>query len=312
MRTVTLLVLAVLVAGCEQKKQVKKADDELTIVVEADRSRIAAEEAALAEQRKAIAAERDRLRREVDQLDAAKGGLKATDVQALDMLQRAVKLVRESEEMAEKRDALARERELLAQKTQADPGRTASGADVASWMKASGEIVVRERELATREKTFAEREAALASREAAIAQREAAGVPAREHTGSTLSRASVERAYKDLLAAMEAKGVLALDLSPSRQRALKEAAAFQRGDLAQAMEAIDQVEFGVRAITIDSAFVAEKARRVDALAHQSDGGTTMDPVARLLQEATRAYSDGRFREANQALNEIIHLLEKGS
>jgi len=327
-----------LLVGCEEKKQTKKADDELTIVVEADKTRIAAEEAKLNEQRKNIEAERDRLRQEIEKLDAVKGE-KTNDGQSQDLLKQAIKLVREQEEMATKRDALARERDGLLQKVIADPAAraaaaatpqpdkapaavAAAGVAAAELAKVSGQVAGREKDLAGREKTIAEREASLADREKVLAQRETdfakrdsactAAAPRAVPTagGPGLNKGAVEKAYKSLLGAMDAKGLLATDLPAGKQKALREAANFQKGDLAQALEFVEQVDAAVGAIAIDGPFVSEKAKRVDALQRQSKKTGAKDEVTRLLQEMTRAYSDGRYNEANRALNNIVHLLEK--
>ncbi len=326
-----LVACAGLLAACDEKPQARKGDDELTIVVEADKTRIAAEEAKLNEQRKTIDAERDRLRKELEKLDAVKGE-KAGDPQSAELLRQAIRLVREQEEMAAKRDALARERDGLLQKVIADPAArvaaaperaggsvAAAAAASAELAKVSGQVVGREKDLASRERTLAEREAALAERERGLAQRESdfakrdsacAAAPARVQAGPGLNKGAVERAYKAVLGAMASKGLLASDLPAAKQKALRDAANFQKGDLAQALESVEQVEAAVNGISIDGAFVSEKAKRVDALQRQVRKPGVKDEVNRLLQDMTRAYSDGRYAEANRALNNIVHLLEK--
>lgn len=333
--------LAALAVGCEEQKQTRKADDQLTIVVEADKTRIAAAEAALGEQRKTLEAERERLRTEIEKLDAAKGDKETSDSQAQDLLKQAIKLVREQEEMAAKREVLVKERDGLLAKVIGEPGTRVAVAAPASGEPApagsapaavasaeiarvTGQIAGREKEMAAREKSLAEREAALAERErvlagreASIAQRDvacaaaASARPAHAPAGPGLSRAAVEKAYRAVLAAMDSKGVLAADLPAGKQKALREAAGFQKGDLAQAMQAVEQVEAAVEAIAIDGPFVSGKAKRVDALQRQSKNAKAREEVSRLLHEMARAYSDGRYAEANRALNNIVHLLEKG-
>ena len=323
---------ALLLCACEDKKPTRKADDELTIVVEADKTRIAAQEAALAEQRKSVEAEKDRLRAQMDKLDQAKGE-KPDDAQTQDLAKQMMKLMRAQEDMAAKRDALDKERNGLLQKVIGEPGTRAAVAAQAvaapavvapavDLAKVTGQVAAREGLIASREKSIAEREASLAEREKSLASREAAlatrdsacasAAAARPAAGGAgLNRAAVEKAYRALLALMDSKGVLASDLPAGKQKALKDAANFQKGDLAQAMAAVDQVEAAVNAIAVDGPFVSEKAKRVDALQRSSKNARAKEEVNRLLQEMARAYSDGHYHDANRALNNIVHLLQKG-
>jgi hypothetical protein len=293
---------AALAGACGDRSSARKpADDELTIVVQADKSRVAAQEAALNEQRKQLGVERDRLRKEAGRLSESK---ESPQAKAQELVQRAVQLVRDQEEFASRRERLVEERDVLGQKFFSPASQLA---------ERERQLSLREAEVAEREKDLASREAALAGREAALAQREAQCDKLAHRSaekGEPLARGAVEKAYKGLVFAMERKGVVAADLAPAQQKALLDAASHRGGgDLARSMAAIESLEASVGALSVDGEFVARKVQRVDALARGADAKVRGD-VGRLLQEVARAYSDGRYSEANRALNKLILLLDR--
>ncbi len=109
---------------------------------------------------------------------------------------------------------------------------------------------------------------------------------------------------------MEQKGVLPADLPAARQKELFEAAGFRAGgELTRSMSAIESVETAVGALAIDGDFVTRKVERVNAL-QRSGSFKAREDVGQLLQEVTRAYSDGRYGDANRALNRIILSIER--
>lgn len=284
----------------------RPADDELTIVVQADKSRIAAQEGALDEQRKQLEAERERLRREAERLSESK---ESPQAKAQELVQRAVQLVRDQEDVASRRERLAQERDALAQRAPA----AASAEPLAQVAERERQVAAREKALSERERELAGREAALAGREASLALREAQSEKLGRRPSEKaepIPRAAVEKAYKGLLSAMEQKGVLPADLPPARQKDLAEAVGFRAGgDLARSMNAIEAVEAAVGALSVDGEFVARKVERVNALQRRGDA-KAREEVGKLLQEVARAYSDGRYGEANRALNRIILSIDR--
>jgi hypothetical protein len=337
--------ISIWASGCPEKKEAPKsaADEELTIVVQADKSRIAAEEAALEDHRKTIEEEREQLRREMEKLGASRGEKSdptgSEEMQQL--LNRAVRLVQEQGEEATKREALAKERDgLLAKVLAGDPASkpapAAAPAPSAELTHLTAQVAGREKDLAgrermiadrekttseresvlsDREKVLAEREKDLASREAAFAQRESTcrASPKRADRSEELTRAGVEKAYRELLAAMEAKGVLASDLPAAKQKKLAEAAQYRSGDLSNAMGAVEATGAAVESLAIDGEFVTRKAKWVNRLQEKSSADAkTREEVSRLLKEVTQAFSDGRYSEANRSLNNIVSLFEKGA
>jgi hypothetical protein len=159
---------------------------------------------------------------------------------------------------------------------------------------------------AAREATFAERDSACVAAAAASAPR--------ERNTEKVTRGAVDRAWRALVNAIEVKGVVAADLPPSKQRLISEASgARASGDLGKAMDAIEQAAGAVDAVTVDGDFISRKVRRVNGL--QKKGRVDVkvrEEVAHLLQDVTRAYSDGRFLEANRVLNNIELLTQKAS
>jgi hypothetical protein len=326
-RCAGVLGLGWALASCslfEDKAPVKKADNQLIITVAADKSTIAAREAELAVKSQNLDDERERLRQEIDKAETAKDD-KATGPQERDLLSLSSKLLKEQAELSRQFGEIAKERDGLLQKVitspvaPAAPASAPNAAPVAEIAKLTGQVAGREKEIAGRERSIAEREATVAERERTLAQREAdlakrdsacasAGRP--RNSGPGIDRASVEKAYKGLLAMMDAKGVLASDLPAAKQKALRDGARMEKGELAQAMEAVEQVEAAVTAISIDGSFVREKSNRVNGMQRQAKSAKAKEEVGALLQEVARAYSDGRNADANRALNNIVHLLEK--
>src|SRR5688572_13344008 len=67
---VLMLGAAILVGGCEEEAaEEQEQTEDLTIVVEADKSRILQEEQALSQQREAVESEQDRLKRERQEVE---------------------------------------------------------------------------------------------------------------------------------------------------------------------------------------------------------------------------------------------------
>jgi len=119
------------------------------------------------------------------------------------------------------------------------------------------------------------------------------------------SKATVE--LEKLRAAMSAKGILVDDLPEDSRVLLQEAQAALTGKkAAKSLKKLKSVAKTVDALVIDAAFVEAKLTRLNKRAT----GVAIDPQRRseLLLKVTRAHSDGRYEEANQALNELDSLL----
>ena len=337
MKLWAVALVALTLLACGDKVTTKKpGDDELTIVVQADRSRLEGEQAALNDQRKSLEQDRDALRKQLERLGE---GTAVPQEEVADLKKKILALMEQQSQLSQKSEAMVKQSDDLVRRVITGgskgalaappaaapaavpaPVAAAPAAATAEIARVTGEVAVREKEMAGRERTLAEREKeladrekALAGREALVAQRETASGRAtpRDH-GLSASRPAVERAFKTLQAALEAKGVLAADLPPAKQKLVQDAGTSRAaGDLAKAINAIEAAQAAVDQVTVDGDFISEKVKRVNAMTQKkAPDPKKRDQVAKLLQEVTRSYSDGRFAEANRALNNIVLLLEK--
>jgi len=311
--------LALACPGSE--KQRTAADDELTIVVQADRTRLAGEEAALQEQRRVLEQERTRLNAELERVAQQKESSPESS-EAVRLALEAVKKQEAIEALLKRQEAIAKERDDLLKKVTESPvpvaPAPAPAATVSPAFTSELQKVIkdaserdkaaagRERSVAEREKDLAEREKALAAREASLAEREAScqagGGRAR---GPELTAGQVARAYKDLLGAMDRKGILPDDLPASRQKAFKAASSQRSKDPARAMDGIESVQTAVDNLVIDDDFIQAKSKRINQLAA---GKKATGEIAELLRQASRSATDGRYQEANRALNNIVSII----
>lgn len=304
----------------------KNKEEDLTIVVEADRSKIAAEEKKLKDRLSEFETERERLRREKAELMASKEALAGKDqVQLKRLMQLEKKLWTKEREMWSREAALEKERDRLADNKSDLLGRApAAGGggiagrerSVASREKALG---AREADLAKREKDLAEREADLARREAAFLKTKAtlasARMPALPKAGSrsgSVGRAKAEKAYKTVLNKMRKKGILPGDLPlefAGVNREIKEAKG--EGDFSRMMDLVEQLDAVIGATRVNADFIDRKFARLAQLTKEKKPtGKDKQTVSTLLRKATQLYGDGKFVKANSELNRIFALLTK--
>jgi hypothetical protein len=184
-------------------------------------------------------------------------------------------------------------------------------------------VAQRERELAKREAILAAREKRLAERERLFAARQARLCPGRVTTivqtlpasppaasGSRYSRKDVEPLYRASLRAMRAKGILVADLPSGVDRLVTEIRhAVAKGKYTQAKLAADQLMAAVRRIKINRGFVGRKIGRLSAaIRRRPPAADKKAKIQKLFQQATTAYGDGRFRQANSKINSIYRYL----
>ena len=324
----SVLIGCFLFAGlaCD-KEGGKNKEEDLTIVVEADRSKIAAEEKKLKDRLSEFESERERLRKEKAELMANKEALAGKDqVQLKRLSQLEKKLWAKEREMWARESALEKERERLADDKSDLLGRVPA-------VKGGGGIAGRERSVASREKSLSAREADLAkrekdlaAREAELARREAAflrtkatlasarmpAVPKMGGRSGSVGRAKAEKAYKAVLNKMRKRGILRGDLPlefAGVSREIKEAKG--EGDFSKMMDLVEQLEAVVAATRIDSDFIDRKFGRLAQLTREKKPtGKDKQTVSKLLRKATQLYGDGKFVKANRELNRIFALLTK--
>ncbi len=323
----SVLVGCVLLAGFACDRDAGKSQEEdLTIVVEADRSKIAAEEKKLRERQSQFETERERLRREKADLMASKEALAGKDQAQLKRLTHLEKkLWAKEREMWAREAALEKERVQLADNKSDLLGRVPAAG--------GGGVAVRERSVANREKSLSAREADLAAREKELAQREAelarreaaflrtratlasARMPAVPRPGGrsgTVGRAKAEKAYKAVLNKMRKRGILLGDLPlefSGVNREIKEAKG--EGDFSKMMDLVEQLAAVVGATRVNADFIDRKFARLAQLNKEKrPTGKDKQTVSTLLRKATQLISDGKFVKANRELNRIFALLTK--
>jgi len=323
------LFVCVFCSGCDDKNK-KGKQEELTIVVEADRTQIAQEERALKNKLSEFEQARERLRKEKAEMMDSKAQLKGHDkaqVNRLAELER--KLWKKERDMWSRESALETERRKLADQKDDVLDRASGGggvSKVANVAQREGRIASREKSLATRESDLSKREKDVAIREAELAKREAAflklkaniasyratTMPVTRGPGSSVSRKKVERAYKLAMSKMRKRGILLGDLpleSFSLNKEIRQAK--KEGDYSRMMDSVEQLRAMINGTKVNAEFIDRKFQRLAQLTNEKrPKGKDKQTVSSLLRKATQLYGDGKFILANRELNRIFGLLAK--
>jgi len=320
------LILVLLAAACEDAREAPP--DELTIVVQGNRRELELQETSLRERQEALQKDKAQLDTRIGELAR---GLKA----AADAEQR-----RRLEEEMRRQQALegqidVRASALAAQKNEVQARRLSLDAEVGKGEQAAlaarqAAVAAREAKLAEREgqlsqmlkdvdarsKETAAREKDVAAREKAVASVERQGpAPEVARDPKSMPRAgAVEKRHRELLADLEARGILISDLPPEAQPLNADIFAARRaGDAARGSDLLAQLSKAVASLKINQRFVEQKMVRL-----QGARGTAKltDPqkkeVEKLLHDVTADFSDGRYQQANKGLNRIAVILDAGA
>ena len=308
--------------GCDPPRP-SGTPDELTIVVQADRRELDAQDKALKQREDALKGEQQQLDARIKELAQSRSAADLEHRQRLDTeLERAKGL----------QDELGlRVQKLQQQKAAMEVQRTVLS--VPGGQQQSSAVSVRESMVAAREARLSSREAALAGREAELAAREKA-VAARQEppriappavAASSLAlgavepavareiptREAIEARHKRLLAEMGTRGILVSDLPGEAQPLNADVfAARRRGDYARAADLLAELGRGMQQLRVDQRFVEAKMVRlqsVRASARLHDG--QKGEVEQLLRDVTSSYSDGLYEKANKGLNRIAAILD---
>lgn len=322
--------------ACDKNEESAEAPEEdLTIVVEADRSRLLAQEKELEEKSTAVQSERDRLSKERADIAQKLSTLSKKDKKQRDQLEAEQKRLADEEKRIrtdakkfdDERRRLDQDKNVLLERI------------TALTKKGKGGLTIEQREEAVgqREKTLAEREAKLAEREAKIGGMEAQTVrvleeanrlvaelrggagrtvvvtqaPSGGSTGSVASKTSYQKLRKQVQSKMENKGLLVDDLPPTVRGLFQQAdAAADNKDYQGAEELLNQLQSAVDSRTIDRQFVDAKMARLN----KEIQDTKLDEkrkkkVSSLLQELGEAFTDGRYDRANRKANQIASVLK---
>jgi hypothetical protein len=312
----------------------------VTVVLQADHSRVQHDVDVLEAQRQAFANERARLEQAHAAIVEKIAALGSPDVPTRNVLEAAQRLLAEQERVLTERAAvLDRERGRLEREDRelaARLGKQPRG----GGPHPPASLGQREQDIVAREKALAERELGLARREEAVAGREAeatrtlgeatraltalqAGLGSALHAGAaaaaeakTASAASAASSVGDLdarlRADMDARGLLTADLpAPLRKLAADAAAAIGRKDFKAAQAALARLQPPLQAMRVDQAFVTAKMKRINqqllkAQPKLDDGRQAR--VRALLGEVNEAFNDGHFDRANRKINELVAAL----
>jgi hypothetical protein len=304
--------------------------EDVTIRVEADKSRILQEENALKARQHDFETDKARLERERAEIEEKKATVSQADKASREKLEAAERaLAEEQKALKEKSDKSEADRaKLEAEKTElleriSKMTQTKGGLTLEQREEA---IARRERDVAQRERDVAQRE-----REAArgladvgkLLEEVRGGVSGLKATALTkappsaasanATKATVTKVEKGVHARMETKGILLDDLPPTIRDLSNTAAAAANGhDYAAAQDALAQVQQTVDAIAINHAFVQAKMARINR--QFEDKKVSVDEAKQkkiqgLLAEASDSFSDGRYDRANKKINQIFGLLQ---
>ncbi len=287
--------------GCGSKLANSKWEDQLTIVVATDNSRVLKEKAVLKEQRLALEAKKARL------LSDEKSS------QCLDW-----------SETYRIQDAFAEKRERLGEKQQAVLRSLIEFSPISELanrklqeLKAREAVLIRNeriteeslRVLSDCMQRISERERRLVScqSKSLIDRKEALD---RYKSQANESIASAEKAYRNLLVSMMERGLVPSDLPPILRKDLQVASSYQRGNLESALAASESLIAAIQSFPVDEEFIAAKNRRIQLLTRRSSDNSVRHEADKILPEATKAYIEGRYEDANKFLNSILYLVEQ--
>jgi DNA repair exonuclease SbcCD ATPase subunit len=340
---VVAVSLAIGGAACDLANDTEAVEDDgvedLTIVVEADKTRIMEEERNLRERRQSMAAERERLEQERTEVSKQLASLSKQDKK------QRQKLEAEARRLAEKdREVRDRNQSLEAERAKLDQDKSKLLERISKLTKTKGGLSIAQREelIGRREKELARREAELAEREKNVSLREAqtaknlaelgetlqqvrSGGLARtvavnapsqsSRAGSGVSRGAVQRSQRQVRSNMGAKGILLEDLPPQARELSRAAdAAYKSRDYTSSHEALTQLAKVIAGIVVNEGFVKAKMSRInrayDDKAQKKLSAKKQQRVQALLAEVSESYSDGRFDRANRKINQIHSLLPK--
>lgn len=314
--------------GCPDSQDATEDDsvEDLTIVVEADKSRILQEEQNLEKKRVTVEEEADRLARDRRELQERIASLSKkdkkqrakleSDSQRLETEERKLRAQMRGVE-AERAKLEQEKTELLARISKMAGGRGSASADTAQLRNEmhalsrkvdalQGELDKLSQDSETRHK-----ELLLAIKAGGVAHTVAVSAPATP-THQSVTRGQVSKLQRQVKSRMDAKGILSADLPPiARELDSTGKSAMAARDYAAAQDSYSQLGAIVDGIKVDHAFVQAKFARInnsynDKLSKLDD--KKRKRVLALLDDVSDSFSDGRFDRANRKINQIHSLL----
>ncbi|MBI5509425.1 MAG: hypothetical protein HY903_11800 [Deltaproteobacteria bacterium] len=345
---VVVVSLCAALAGCRKGADEAAKDEagveDLTIVVEADKSRIMQEEEKLQATRAEVDQERERIEKERGELEKKLATLSKKDKKQRDKLEAdEQRLEAEDKKLRDRMKSFETERASL----ESDKNKLLERISQMTQSKGGLSMAQREEILVRREKEITKREAKAVEHEKEIGKLQADAVrslqeinkiladlqagggvrtvmvpgPAGGGSGSSASgpkatKTGVQKLQKDLKTKMDTKGILVADLPPAARDLDKGAKTAMSGnDLDAAQQALTDLGAVVDGIKVDHAFVQAKFGRINK-SYPKEKIEQLDEKKRkqvlsLLDEVSDSFSDGRYDRANKKINQLYRLLEGG-
>jgi DNA repair exonuclease SbcCD ATPase subunit len=331
-RRISFACVAMLATVACKDPQAKPSEapavEEMSIVVEADKTRILEEEQSLRKERASVEDEQARLALERSEISERLSTLSKKDKSQRDKLESDQKRLTDEENrlsarmrsFEDERDKLEKEKNKLLDKiSKIETGVAPKGASVQQ----------REEGIAKREQTIARREADVAQREKAVADRENEVAKALRDAQSLLSSAgstrtimvsapaatpssaptgaSVAAMRRDVTRKMEYRGLLTDDLPPTAREYDQDAKnALKQKDYGAAQDALVKLDKAIDGVVVNGAFVQGKMTRINrTYASTKLDNTRSTAMQKLLGEFTDLATDGRWDRANQKANQMV-------
>lgn len=319
--------------ACNDASQPAKPDnavEEMSIVVEADKSRILEEEQSLEKKRASVEEDQQRLERERTEINERLASLSKKDKSARDKLESDQKRVQDEENrLASQRRSFDDEREKL----ERDKSKLLEKISKIDQPKGGQTVQQREEGMARRERDLARRESDLAEREKRVAEREAdvskalrdaqgllssigstkvivQNVPAAAPSASPTST-TVASMRRDVMRKMEGRGILVDDLPPAARDLDSQSKTDTKGkDYAGAQDALVKLDKAIDGIAVNGPFVQGKMTRIN----RTYASTKLDAaksaqIQKLLSEFSELATDGRWDRANQKANQMVAIYQ---
>jgi DNA repair exonuclease SbcCD ATPase subunit len=316
-----------LLAACHLMDQGEEpvTDDaeDLTVVVEADKSQILAQEEQLKADQSTLEQERERLAKERESVLNRISSLSKKDrKQRKELEAEQARLAKEEDKLRGKMSKVDRERaELERKKTELIESisalTAAKGGGGGVMAQRLQNVERRQKELlaaqSRNEKLLNEILAAVRGMDGGTRTVVVTNSGGGGGGGSNASKGQVARLESNIRAKMRAKGILSADLPPAARdyRSTGQKAAGTK-DWGAAYDAFKQLEAIVSSIKVDHAFVQAKFRRINKAYEgkmKSLGEGKKNKVLALLDDVSDSFSDGRYDRANRKINQIHSLLE---
>lgn len=305
--------MAAVIALCACREAPRERDGELTIVVEADKSKLQNEERLLDAKRVNLESDRQRLAAAEEELRQRKAQVGRADADARRRVEEEeAELAARSREIAGRAASLEAEHKELARQKDALLARIASGVAPAGDAARERSLAAREAAIAAREAEIAVRETALAAREADVARREPRPLVVPGEPGpAALSPRELESRHRAVLADMDRRGILVSDLPPEAQahnRDIYEAR--KAGDWPRATLLVERLSAAAAQVKVDRALLERKMARLAEMRQGTRLASDVKAeVERLFESVTRQYNDNQYEKANKDMNRIALILE---